>query len=287
MAAEATSSEPTVLPTADKLWVIIRTQSEQVAAAEPQLRRALHNRIWQYKDFASAVAARVARFVADEDMEKATIQNAAQEAYAAAPTIVDEAIADLDAIVRRDPANIRDYQPDHGTYLRPFLYYKGFYAIQSHRISHWLWSHGREYLAMYMQHNISAHLQIDIHPQVPIGEGLFIDHAASVVIGQTARIGKRVSILQNVTLGGTGVEQGDRHPIVEDDVLLSPGAEAIGRITLGKGCHIGPGSVAVLDVDPYTAVSGPLARAVVRNLDSVPELMKHVWVRVGGQSDAA
>lgn len=256
------------VPAKEELWRKI--QDECSRDEEPLLPRFLHNHVIYYGDFTAALAGCVGRILANEWIEAPLLEAAAREAFSEDPGIVNAAAADLHAVIERDPAS-------DGSYLDPFLFYKGFHAIESQRVANWLWKHKRKRLALYIQSIISRRLQIDIHPNVEIGGGLFIDHAANIVVGETAKIGRRVSILQNVTLGGTGIERGDRHPIVEDDVLISPGAKVIGRVTLGRGCHIGPGSVVVLDVEPFTVVSGPLAQPVIRHLDTEPELtMDHL-----------
>jgi len=179
-------------------------------------------------------------------------------------TIVAAAAADLDAIRARDPAA--------ESYLTPFLYYKGFYALQWHRIGHWLWQAGRRDLAHFLQSRVSEVFAVDIHPAVPVGCGVFIDHGTGLVVGETAVIGNDVSILHEVTLGGTGKERGDRHPKVRDGVLLCAGAKVLGNVEIGPEAKVGAGSVVLSDVPPRATVAGVPARIVAWSHGAVPAL---------------
>jgi serine O-acetyltransferase len=180
------------------------------------------------------------------------------------PGIVAAAIADLVAIRTRDPAA--------ESCLNPFLYYKGFHALQWHRIGHWLWRDGRRELAHFLQSRVSQVFAVDIHPAVPIGSGVFIDHGTGLVVGETAVIGDDVSILHEVTLGGTGKERGDRHPKVRDGVLLCAGAKVLGNVEIGRDAKVGAGSVVLHDVPPRATVAGVPARIVGWSSGSVPAL---------------
>jgi len=144
----------------------------------------------------------------------------------------------------------------------PFLYFKGFHALQTHRIAHWLWQQGRHSLALFFQNRMSVVFGVDIHPAAQLGYGLMLDHATGLVIGETTVIGNNVSILQSVTLGGTGKEGGDRHPKVGDGVLISAGAKILGNICIGEGAKVGAGSVVLHAVPPHTTVAGVPAKVV-------------------------
>jgi serine O-acetyltransferase len=181
-----------------------------------------------------------------------------------APGIIAAAIADLVAIRMRDPAA--------ENYLSPFLYYKGFHALQWRRIGHWLWRDGRRELAHFLQSRVSEVFAVDIHPAVPIGSGVFIDHGTGLVVGETAVIGDDVSILHEVTLGGTGKERGDRHPKVRDGVLLCAGAKVLGNVEIGRDAKVGAGSVVLHNVPPRATVAGVPARIVGWSSGSVPAL---------------
>src|SRR3984893_645071 len=160
----------------------------------------------------------------------------------------------------------------YGRALRPFLYYKGFHALEWHRIGHWLWGEGGRELAHFLQSRVSQVLAINIHPAVPVGRGVFIDHGTGLVVGETAVIGDDVSILHEVTLGGTGKERGDRHPKVRDGVLLCTGAKVLGNVEIGRDAKVGAGSVVLHDVPPRATVAGVPARIVGWSSGSVPAL---------------
>jgi serine O-acetyltransferase len=140
--------------------------------------------------------------------------------------------------------------------LTPFLYYKGFHALQWHRVGHWLWRSQRWDLAHFLQSRVSEVLAVDIHPAVPVGSGVFIDHGTGLVVGETALIDDDVSILHEVTLGGTGKERGDRHPKVRNGVLLGAGAKVLGNVEIGRDAKVAAGSVVLHDVPPGATVAG-------------------------------
>jgi serine O-acetyltransferase len=171
---------------------------------------------------------------------------------------------DLKAVVERDSAC-------HELYI-PFLYFKGFHSLQTHRVAHWLWTHGRESLALFFQNRMSTEFGVDIHPAARLGSGIMLDHATGLVIGETAVVGDNVSILQSVTLGGTGKDEGDRHPKIGDGVLISAGAKILGNIRVGAGAKVGAGSVVLEDVPEHTTVAGVPAKIVGKPLSDQPAL---------------
>jgi serine O-acetyltransferase len=162
--------------------------------------------------------------------------------------------ADLVAVFERDPACHR--------FLQPILYFKGYQAIQAYRVAHWLWLNGRIDLAYYFQMRISEVFGVDIHPAARIGKSIMIDHAHSIVIGETAVVGDNVSMLHSVTLGGTGKEDDIRHPTIEDGVLIGAGAKVLGNITVGRCSRVAAGSVVLMDVPPCKTVAGVPAKIV-------------------------
>ena len=167
-----------------------------------------------------------------------SLRELADAAYRADPNLVEIAELDLKAVYERDPAC--------KGYVQPFLYFKGFLALQTQWVAHWLWNEGRETIAHYLQSRMSEVFQVDIHPATRIGYGVFIDHGTGIVIGETAVIGNDVSLLQGVTLGGTGAERGDRHPKIGNGVLLGAGAKILGNITIGDHAKVASGSVVLL-----------------------------------------
>jgi serine O-acetyltransferase len=171
---------------------------------------------------------------------------------------------DLEAVLERDPAS-------HGV-SEPFLHYKGFHALQAYRVAHWLWENGRHALACYLQNRISEVFAVDIHPAARIGKGILIDHATSVVIGETAVVEDDVSMLHEVTLGGTGKTTGDRHPKVHRGVLIGAGAKILGNVHVGEGSKVAAGSVVLTDVPPHTTVAGIPAVVIGKPSTAEPSL---------------
>lgn len=165
--------------------------------------------------------------------------------------------ADIQAVNERDSACC--------SLVTPLLYFKGFHALQAYRIAHWLWRQGRKPLALFLQNRISSVFAVDIHPAARIGKGIMFDHATGIVIGETAVVEDNVSIMQSVTLGGTGKEAGDRHPKVRKGVLISAGAKILGNIEVGECAKVGAGSVVLKDVPPRSTVAGVPARIIGEN----------------------
>ena len=183
-----------------------------------------------------------------------TIREIVEQAYEADIRLVVAAEADLKATFERDPAC--------KGYVQPFLFFKGFLAVQAHRVGHWLIKDGRETLAFYLQSRVSENFQVDINPAVQIGRGIMLDHGTGLVIGETAVVGDNVSLLQNVTLGGTGKSDQDRHPKIGNGVLIGAGAKVLGNIKIGDCSRIGAGSVVLKEVPPRVTVAGVPAKVI-------------------------
>ena len=247
-----------------ELWEELRLEASRVAAREEMLRGFLDVAVLRQTNFASGLGALLARKLAELSVPAERLGDLALAAMTDEPSIIAAAAADLVAIRTRDPAA--------ESYLTPFLYYKGFHALQWHRVGHWLWRDGRRELAHFLQSRVSEVFAVDIHPAVPIGSGVFIDHGTGLVVGETAVIGDDVSILHEVTLGGTGKERGDRHPKVRDGVLLCAGAKVLGNVEIGRDAKVGAGSVVLHDVPPRATVAGVPARIVGWSSGSVPAL---------------
>jgi serine O-acetyltransferase len=250
-------------PSSLELWEGLRRAAEVEAAGEPLLRTFLRAAILQYDRMDDALAALLASKLADANLPGAALEALAAEAISADPAIVESAARDLVAICERDPACSSE--------LTPFLYFKGFAGLQAYRVYHWLWESGRTALAEYLQNRLSEALALDIHPAARLGSGIFIDHATGVVIGETAVVSDDVSMLQNVTLGGTGKEHGDRHPKIGPGVLIGAGASVLGNIRVGEDARIGANSVVLRDVPAFTTVAGIPARIVSRRIDATAE----------------
>ena len=236
------------------VWAALRNQAEHAAKAEPALASLLNAVILSHDNLADALTFQLARKLGDQEMRAMTAREFAAEAFNSDPALVTAAEADLIAVFERDPAC--------KGYVQPFLFFKGFLALQTHRVSHWLWSEGRETLAFYLQSRASEVFQVDINPAARIGQGVFIDHGTGIVIGETAVVGDDVSMLHGVTLGGTGADRGDRHPKIGKGVLLGAGAKVLGNITIGDYAKIASGSVVLKPVPPHCTAAGVPARIV-------------------------
>jgi serine O-acetyltransferase len=204
--------------------------------------------------FEIAVARRIAARLASVEFSAHLLSDAFAEAFHSDASIVRAMRADVLAVLDRDPAATR--------VIEPVLYFKGFHAIQTHRLANWLWRRGRRDFALYLQSRSSEVFQTDIHPAVPFGEGIFLDHATGLVVGATAVVEDGVSILQTVTLGGTGKETGDRHPKIRRGVLIGAGAKILGNIEVGHCARVAAGSVVLQPVPPNSTVAGVPARVV-------------------------
>jgi serine O-acetyltransferase len=238
----------------DPVWDAVRANARAMVAAEPGLSSMVMANILNHATFEEALAHRLAERLDHTDVSADLIRQAFHDALAFRPEIGNEARADLAATLERDPATHR--------VIVPFLYFKGYHAIQTHRFAHALWQVGRKDFALYLQSRSSQVFQVDINPNARIGKGIMLDHATGFVAGETAVIGDQVSILQGVTLGGTGKADEDRHPKIGNGVLIGAGAIILGNIKVGECARIGAGSVVVKDVPPRVTVVGVPARIV-------------------------
>ena len=243
--------DPAIAP---PVWAALRNEAESAAQKESALASLLAAVILNHKTLGGALSYQLARKLGDQELRAMSIREIAEEAYAANPSLVEMAEADLKAVFERDPAC--------KGYVQPFLFFKGFLALQTQRVANWLWTEGRETLALYLQSRMSELFQVDIHPATRIGRGVFIDHGTGIVIGETAVIGDDVSMLQGVTLGGTGAERGDRHPKIGKGVLLGAGAKVLGNIQIGDYAKIASGSVVLKPVPAGCTAAGVPARLV-------------------------
>jgi serine O-acetyltransferase len=248
----------------EKLWADLRESAAEVAGDEPSMRPLLEDVVLSQGGLGPSLAARLARRLAREDMPRVRMEPLFAEVFADNPAVVQHAARDLVAIFQRDPAC---FSP-----LEPLLFYKGFLALTTYRVAHRLWNDGRRWLALYFQSLVSEAFAVDIHPAARIGCGILLDHATSFVVGETAIIDNDVSILHEVTLGGTGKESGDRHPIVRSGVLLGAGAKILGRVEIGTGAKVGAGSVVLADVPPHTTVAGVPAVIVGHSREENPAI---------------
>jgi serine O-acetyltransferase len=238
----------------DPVWQRIRAEAEEAITAEPLMGGLIHSGILHHPTFERALAYRISLKLASAEMSEQILREIADAALLADPALAASARADIMAIYDRDPACHR--------FMQPLLFFKGFQAVQAYRLGHWLWTQGKRDLAYFVQMRVSEIFGVDIHPNARIGRGLMIDHAHSIVIGETAVVGDNVSMLHSVTLGGTGKEDGDRHPKIGNGVLIGAGAKVLGNITIGHCSKIAAGSVVLVDIPPCKTVAGVPARIV-------------------------
>lgn len=245
-------------------WEVLIAEGRDAVAREPMLARTVDHGLLVHDSFADALAHRLAHKLEDADLGAACLAPLLMEAMEDCPEIAAAAAEDLVAIRERDPACT--------DLLTPFLYFKGYHAIQTHRVAHHLWRHGRQHAARFLQSRMSEVFGVDIHPNARLGRRLMFDHGTGIVIGETAVIEDDVSMLHSVTLGGTGKEGGERHPKVRRGVLIGAGAKILGNLDIGEGAKIGAGSIVLRDVEPYTTVVGNPAKPVGPRNTTMPAL---------------
>jgi serine O-acetyltransferase len=238
----------------DPVWARVREEAETITRREPELATFIYENILHHDTLEAAVIHRVSQRLEHADVSGDMVRQAYSEALADEPAIGDMFRADIVATIDRDPAANR--------FIEPVLYFKGFHAIQTHRLAHWLLNKGRKDFALYLQSRSSAAFQCDINPAAKIGRGIFLDHATGLVVGETAVIEDDVSILHGVTLGGTGKEHEDRHPKIRHGVLIGAGAKILGNIEVGHCARIAAGSVVIKPVPNNVTVAGVPAKVV-------------------------
>ena len=253
MAREQTKAAK-ALDKVDPVWARIRREAEDIVRNEGELATFIYSTVLHHDTLEAAVVHRISQRLDHPDVSAELIRQAYEDALESAPEIGVAFRADIVATFDRDPATDR--------FIEPVLYFKGFHAIQTHRLAHWLWGKGRKDFAYYLQSRSSAAFQCDIHPAAPIGQGIFLDHATGLVVGETAVIEDDVSILHGVTLGGTGKDHGDRHPKIRRGVMLGAGAKVIGAIEIGYCARVAAGSVVLKSVEHNTTVAGVPAKVV-------------------------
>ncbi len=257
-------AEAAVVTDAHELWAAIREAGIAAVERDRLMAEAVCDAVLRHSDFPAALARIVSRKLADHAISAGSLATLFVEAMREQPAICASAMADIAAIRDRDPAC-----PD---LLTPFLFFKGFHALQTYRFAHHLWSRGRIHLALHLQGRSSDVFAVDIHPAATLGQGILLDHGTGIVIGETAVIEDDVSILQGVTLGGTGKAVGDRHPKVRRGVLIGAGAKILGAIEIGQGAKIGAGSIVLETVHSFTTVVGNPARVVGTRHTTMPAL---------------
>ena len=245
-------------------WSNIRKKAVDIVTREPALKPLLDETVLERTSFAECLTYRLARKLVNHAASINVLHDTFMEAFLNEQSIQQKVAYDMNAVCERDPAC-----PDS---LTPLLYFKGFQALICYRISHHLWQNGRTEFALYLQSLISETFAVDIHPAAQIGYGILLDHATGFVAGETTVIENNVSILHEVTLGGTGKDRGDRHPKVRSGVLLGAGAKVLGNVEIGEGAKVGAGSVVLKSVPPHTSVAGVPARIIGATKDVSPAL---------------
>ncbi len=248
----------------DRHWQSIKSAAEEAARCEPPLRPVFDSIVGGADSLEACLSILLSQKLIIINGQENYLRSVFEDAFQADPGIGASVRADLDAVCERDPAC--------NDFLTPVLYFKGFQALTAYRMAHFLWEKGRVPLALHLQSLTSQIFGVDIHPAARFGRGILLDHATSFVAGETAVVEDDVSILHEVTLGGTGKERGDRHPKVRSCVLLGAGAKILGNVIIGEGARVGAGSVVLEDVPPHVTVAGVPAKIVSRNQDDSPAL---------------
>ena len=249
----------------ETLWQTLRSEAQTIASNEPVLASYIHSVVLRHNNLPEVMSFHLARLLDSSAAPALLLREVCAEAFQAAPSIIQQVGRDIVACYERDAAC------DH--YLMPLLYFKGFHALQSYRVAHWLWQQGRRMLALHIQSRMSEVFAVDIHPAAVIGCGILIDHATGVVIGETAVVEDDVSMLHEVTLGGSGRARGcRRHPLIRRGVLLATGAKILGPVEIGEGAKIGGGSVVLTDIPPHSTAAGVPAKIVGKPTEEQPAL---------------
>lgn len=248
------TSHADALASVDPIWSAVRADAEQIVRSEPAMASFVYSTVLNQDRLEDAVVHRIAQRIGNHVVSGELICSVFAEALDDDGGLREAMRVDLAAVYDRDPACHR--------YIEPVLYFKGFHAIETHRLANWLWRQGRRDFAYYIQSKSSEVFQTDINPAVRMGKGIFLDHATGLVVGETAVIEDDVSILQEVTLGGTGKEDGDRHPKIRQGVLIGAGAKILGNIEVGRCSKVAAGSVVLKPVPAHSTVAGVPARVI-------------------------
>jgi serine O-acetyltransferase len=248
----------------DEIWERVRAEATADAQCEPMLASFIYSIILNHTSLEDALSFQLAGKLESHTLTAVSLRDLIDEAFYNDPSIGEAIRADMVAVCDRDAACDK--------YSTPLLFFKGYQAIQAYRVAHYFWKQNRHDLALFLQSRISEVFAVDIHPAARIGQGILIDHATSVVIGETAVVENNVSMLHEVTLGGTGKQTGDRHPKVRQGVLIAAGAKILGNVEIGEGAKVGCGAVVLEDVAPHTTVVGVPAKPVGKVLSDAPAL---------------
>lgn len=248
----------------DDVWERVRAEAEADARSEPLLASFIYSIILNHTTLEDALSFQLAGKLESHTLTAVSLRDLIDEAFTKDPDIGISIREDMVAVCERDAACTK--------YSTPLLYFKGYQAIQAYRVAHYYWARERHELALFLQSRISEVFAVDIHPAARVGRGILMDHATGVVIGETAVVEDNVSMLHEVTLGGTGKTTGDRHPKVRQGVLIAAGAKILGNVEIGEGAKVGGGAVVLEDVAPHTTVVGVPARPVCTTRSEQPAL---------------
>jgi serine O-acetyltransferase len=248
----------------DKVWQTVRREVTEAAKREPLLASFLYAVVLNHRTLEDALSYHLASKLESSTLPAISMRDLIDEAYANDPAIGQAIRADIMAVCDRDPAC--------DCYSTPLIYFKGFHALQTYRATHYFWNNDRQQLAMFIQSRMADTFGVDIHPAARIGQGIMMDHATGIVIGETAVISNNVSMLHEVTLGGSGKIHGDRHPKIGEGVLIGAGAKIIGNVRVGEGAKVGAGAVVLEDVPPHVTVVGVPAKVVGKAKHDMPAL---------------
>lgn len=248
-----------------KFFDALKSEAELIYKREPMLRSFLDQAILHSSGLGHSLGRMISQSLCCAEVGRSELFQVCAQAYVACPDLLDCAVCDITAVKNRDPAS--------SSLCEIYLFLKGPKVLESWRIANWLYKQGRRELAGFIQSRISNQFTVDIHPAATIGRGIMLDHASGIVIGETAVIADTVSLLHDVTLGGTGKVQGDRHPKVGKGVMIGAGAKVLGNIHIGEGAIVGAGSVVLRDVPAHTTVVGVPARVVGHPTQQMPSLV--------------
>ncbi|MCB1496328.1 MAG: serine O-acetyltransferase [Bauldia sp.] len=254
MSTVSTETGADRLKSVDPVWYDIQRDARTIVESDPAMASFVFATVLNHRRLEDAIVQRIAERLESSVVSAEVIRRGFEDALSGDPTIGESMRIDLAAVYDRDPACNR--------YIEPVLYFKGYHALQAYRLAHWLWHQGRRDFALYLQSRSSEVFQTDINPAARIGKGIFLDHATGLVVGATAVVDDDVSILQDVTLGGTGKEGGDRHPKIGHSVLIGAGAKILGNIEVGHCSKIAAGSVVLKPVPANSTVAGVPARVI-------------------------
>lgn len=251
-----------------QLWQTLQQEAALMIEREPLLSHVLTNAILEREDLSASLCGIIATHFGTAALSAGALADRFLRLHREDARLGIAAATDIKAVMERDPATVNP--------LLPLLYYKGYKALQAHRLAHGFWESGARDLAYWLQSRCAEVFAVDIHPAARIGVGVMIDHATGIVIGETSVIGDNVSMLHSVTLGGTGKTGGDRHPKIGNGVLIGAGAKVLGNISIGGCSRIAAGSVVLTSVPECKTVAGVPARIVGdAGCDSPAARMEH------------